>query len=71
MELRLLGPMALLRDGQPVPLPASRKTRALLAALIRVSIEVRSMLRKRNSFPKTDSKGANRVSRCHAAPLLC
>jgi DNA-binding SARP family transcriptional activator len=33
MELRLLGPMALLRDGQPVPLPASRKTRALLAYL--------------------------------------
>jgi pimeloyl-ACP methyl ester carboxylesterase/DNA-binding SARP family transcriptional activator len=33
MELRLLGPMALLRDGRPVPLPASRKTRALLAYL--------------------------------------
>jgi DNA-binding SARP family transcriptional activator/pimeloyl-ACP methyl ester carboxylesterase len=33
MELRLLGPMALLRDGRPVPLPASRKTRALLAFL--------------------------------------
>jgi pimeloyl-ACP methyl ester carboxylesterase len=33
MELRLLGPMALVRDGGPVPLPASRKTRALLAYL--------------------------------------
>jgi DNA-binding SARP family transcriptional activator/pimeloyl-ACP methyl ester carboxylesterase len=33
MELRLLGPMALVREGQPVPLPASRKTRALLAYL--------------------------------------
>ena len=33
MELRLLGPMALVRDGRPVPLPASRKTRALLAYL--------------------------------------
>jgi DNA-binding SARP family transcriptional activator/pimeloyl-ACP methyl ester carboxylesterase len=33
MELRLLGPMALLRDGSPVALPASRKTRALLAYL--------------------------------------
>ncbi len=33
MELRLLGPMALMRDGGPVPLPASRKTRALLAYL--------------------------------------
>lgn len=33
MELRLLGPMALLRDGRPVALPASRKTRALLAYL--------------------------------------
>ncbi|HTU10277.1 MAG TPA: alpha/beta fold hydrolase [Allosphingosinicella sp.] len=33
MELRLLGPMALVRDGRPVALPASRKTRALLAYL--------------------------------------
>ena len=33
MELRLFGPMALVRDGRPVPLPASRKTRALLAYL--------------------------------------
>ncbi len=33
MELRLLGPMALLRDGRPLPLTASRKTRALLAYL--------------------------------------
>ena len=33
MELRLLGPMALLRDGRPLALPASRKTRALLAYL--------------------------------------
>jgi len=33
MELRLLGPMALLDGGQAVPLPASRKTRALLAFL--------------------------------------
>lgn len=33
MELRLLGPMALLRDGKPMALPASRKTRALLAYL--------------------------------------
>lgn len=33
MELRLFGPMALLRDGEAVPLPASKKTRALLAYL--------------------------------------
>ena len=33
MELRLLGPMALIRDGTPVALPASRKTRALLGYL--------------------------------------
>lgn len=33
LELRLLGPMALLRDGSPRPLPRSRKARALLALL--------------------------------------
>ena len=33
IALRLLGPMAVLRGGAPVPLPASRKTRALLAYL--------------------------------------
>ena len=32
-HLRLLGAMALTRDGADVPLPASRKTRALLAYL--------------------------------------
>ena len=34
MQLRLLGPMAVIRDdGEPLPLPASRKTRALLGYL--------------------------------------
>jgi pimeloyl-ACP methyl ester carboxylesterase/DNA-binding SARP family transcriptional activator len=33
LELRLLGPMTLIRAGVPVPLPASKKTRALLAYL--------------------------------------
>ena len=33
MELRLLGPMAVRRDGEPVSLPGSRKVRALLAYL--------------------------------------
>lgn len=33
MQLRLLGPMALIADGGPVRLPASRKTRALLGYL--------------------------------------
>lgn len=33
VELLLLGPMRLLRDGMEMPLPASRKTRALLAYL--------------------------------------
>lgn len=33
MQLRLLGPMAVIADGGPVPLPASRKTRALLGYL--------------------------------------
>lgn len=33
MQLRLLGPMAVIADGKALPLPASRKTRALLAYL--------------------------------------
>jgi len=33
MQLRLLGPMALIREGEAVPLPASKKTRALLGYL--------------------------------------
>ena len=33
LELRLIGELAVLRDGAPVKLPASRKTRALLAYL--------------------------------------
>ncbi|MCL6739864.1 alpha/beta fold hydrolase [Sphingomonas sp. RB56-2] len=33
MQLRLLGPMAVVADGKAIPLPASRKTRALLAYL--------------------------------------
>ena len=33
MQLRLLGPMAVIRDGEALPLPASRKTRALLGYL--------------------------------------
>jgi pimeloyl-ACP methyl ester carboxylesterase len=34
IEVRLLGEFALLRGGMPLPLPASRKTRALLAYLL-------------------------------------
>lgn len=33
VALRLLGPLSVLRDGQALPLPASRKARALLAYL--------------------------------------
>src|SRR5687767_5754665 len=33
MQLRLLGPMAVIADDGPVQLPASRKTRALLGYL--------------------------------------
>ena len=33
MQLRLLGPMAVIVDGKALPLPASRKTRALLGYL--------------------------------------
>src|SRR5688500_13651288 len=33
MPLRLLGPMAVVADGKVLPLPASRKTRALLGYL--------------------------------------
>ncbi len=34
LEIKLLGDFRLLRNGEPVDLPASRKTRALLAYLI-------------------------------------
>ncbi len=34
LTLNLYGEFSLLRDGEPVPLPASRKTRALLAFLV-------------------------------------
>ncbi|MGD8395085.1 MAG: AAA family ATPase, partial [Candidatus Eiseniibacteriota bacterium] len=34
LDLRLLGDLELVRDGEPVPLPPSRKTRALLAYLV-------------------------------------
>ena len=33
LQIRLLGPLTVLRDGQPIPMPASRKLRALLAVL--------------------------------------
>jgi DNA-binding SARP family transcriptional activator len=33
VEIRILGPTAVLRDGAPVPMPRSRKVRALLAYL--------------------------------------
>ena len=33
LRLRLLGPLTVVRDGVPVALPGSRKTRALLAYL--------------------------------------
>jgi len=41
MQLRLLGPMAVIRDGEPLPLPASRKTRALLGYLAAESRPIR------------------------------
>src|SRR6516164_4348686 len=33
VEIRLLGELEVARDGRPLPLPASKKTRALLAYL--------------------------------------
>ena len=34
IEIRVLGGLEVIRDGEPVPLPPSRKTRALLAYLV-------------------------------------
>jgi DNA-binding SARP family transcriptional activator len=34
LELRLFGELCVMRDGRPVALPASKKTRALLAYLV-------------------------------------
>jgi len=44
LELRLLGPVAISRHGQAVPLPPSRKVRALLSFL---ALEARSVPRSR------------------------
>ena len=44
LHLRLLGPLAVLRDGVEVPLPASRKVRALIALLAVASPVTRSRL---------------------------
>ena len=44
LEIRLLGELEVLRDGTAVPLPASRKSRALLAYLAATS---RTHLRER------------------------
>ena len=44
MQLRLLGPMALIAEGKALPLPSSRKTRALLGYL---AVEARPVRRDR------------------------
>lgn len=41
LALNLVGPIALWRDGEPVPLPSSRKTRALLGYLAAIGKPVR------------------------------
>jgi len=43
-QIRLLGELEVVRDGRPVPLPASKKTRALLGYL---AVEPRGTLRER------------------------
>ncbi len=40
LQLRLLGRLAVLRDGDEVALPASRKVRALLAHLVCAPAEI-------------------------------
>jgi DNA-binding SARP family transcriptional activator len=71
VDLRLLGPMALLRDGKPVALPASRKTRALLAYLA-VSGKPERRERLCHLFWETpdDPKGALRWSLSKLRGLL-
>ncbi len=63
MQLRLLGPMAVIADGEPVQLPASRKTRALLGYL---AAEGRPVRRERLTHlfweMPDDPKGALRWS---------
>lgn len=71
MELRLLGPMALVRDGRPVALPASRKTRALLAYLaVRSRPERRERLCQLFWEMPDDPKGALRWSLSKLRGLL-
>ena len=68
MQLRLLGPMALIADGGPVRLPASRKTRALLGYL---AVEGKPICRDRLCHlfweMPDDPKGALRWSRASFA----
>ena len=44
LHLRLLGPLTVVRNGVEVPLPASRKVRALIALLAVASPVTRSRL---------------------------
>ncbi|HTK59383.1 MAG TPA: alpha/beta fold hydrolase [Sphingomicrobium sp.] len=71
MQLRLLGPMAVIAEGKPLPLPASRKTRALLGYL---AAEAKPVRRERLTHlfweVPDDPKGALRWSLSKLRGLL-
>ena len=67
MQLRLLGPMAVIADGKPLPLPASRKTRALLGYL---AAEGKPVRRERLSTSSGKSPTIPRA-RCAGASASC
>lgn len=70
-ELRLLGPMALIRDGSNLKLPASRKTRALLFYLAVKGLPVRRDRLCRLFWERPDDpKGALRWSLSKLRGLL-
>ena len=71
LEIRTLGGLAVIRDGESVTLPASRKTRALLAYL---AVTARSHRRERLcelfwELPD-DPRGALRWSLAKIRPLV-
>jgi DNA-binding SARP family transcriptional activator/pimeloyl-ACP methyl ester carboxylesterase len=72
LRIQLLGPLRVFRDGEPLPLPASRKTRALLSYLV---LSAREHGRDRLCallWPEVDDpRGALRWSISRLRPFVC
>jgi DNA-binding SARP family transcriptional activator/alpha-beta hydrolase superfamily lysophospholipase len=72
LQIRLLGPLRVVRGGEPLPLPASRKTRALLAFLVLTGREHPRDRLGALLWPDVDDpRGALRWSISRLRPLAC